>query len=47
LKQGLVLVRLRGRRAPGAWPSIPRRHLEPVAIHHCQNCFLYVSAFTH
>lgn len=47
LKIGLVLALLCGGGAPDAWPSIPYRHLEPVAIHHCQNCFLYVSAFTH
>lgn len=49
LKIALVLAHslLHGSGAPDAWPSIPYRHLEPVAIHHCQNCFLYVSAFTH
>lgn len=47
LKIGLVLALLCGGGAPDACPSIPYRHLEPVAIHHCQNCFLYVSAFTH
>lgn len=47
LRSGVVLALLCGSGAPDAWPSISYRHLEPAAIHHCQKCFLYISAFTH